>query len=210
MNNTVFERLLSSMGDAWIAGTDEAGRGPMAGPLVVAAVILPEGYTHPEMDDSKRLTAKKREKLYDVIIDDAISYCIVVIEPDEIDQINIYEASRRGMVEAVKALQPSPQVVLTDAMPLREKGIADIALIKGDHKSISIAAASILAKVYRDRLMDDYDALYPEYGFKKHKGYVTKVHKEALKKYGPCPIHRQSYRPVQEVLQKQISFFEET
>lgn len=210
MNNTVFERLLSSMGDAWIAGTDEAGRGPMAGPLVVAAVILPEGYTHPEMDDSKRLTAKKREKLYDVIIDDAISYCIVVIEPDEIDQINIYEASRRGMVEAVKALQPSPQVVLTDAMPLREKGIADIALIKGDHKSISIAAASILAKVYRDRLMDDYDALYPQYGFKKHKGYVTKVHKEALKKYGPCPIHRQSYRPVQEVLQKQISFFEET
>lgn len=210
MNNTVFERLLSSMGDAWIAGTDEAGRGPMAGPLVVAAVILPEGYTHPEMDDSKRLTAKKREKLYDVIIDDAISYCIVVIEPDEIDKINIYEASRRGMVEAVKALQPSPQVVLTDAMPLREKGIADIALIKGDHKSISIAAASILAKVYRDRLMDDYDALYPEYGFKKHKGYVTKVHKEALKKYGPCPIHRQSYRPVQEVLQKQISFFEET
>lgn len=210
MNNTVFERLLSSMGDAWIAGTDEAGRGPMAGPLVVAAVILPEGYTHPEMDDSKRLTAKKREKLYDVIIDDAISYCIVVIEPDEIDKINIYEASRRGMVAAVKALQPSPQVVLTDAMPLREKGIADIALIKGDHKSISIAAASILAKVYRDRLMDDYDALYPQYGFKKHKGYVTKVHKEALKKYGPCPIHRQSYRPVQEVLQKQISFFEET
>lgn len=198
------------MGDAWIAGTDEAGRGPMAGPLVVAAVILPEGYTHPEMDDSKRLTAKKREKLYDVIIDDAISYCIVVIEPDEIDKINIYEASRRGMVAAVKALQPSPQVVLTDAMPLREKGIADIALIKGDHKSISIAAASILAKVYRDRLMDDYDALYPQYGFKKHKGYVTKVHKEALKKYGPCPIHRQSYRPVQEVLQKQISFFEET
>lgn len=210
MHNTVFEDLLRALGDHWIAGTDEAGRGPMAGPLVVAAVMLPPGYTHPDIDDSKKLSAKKREALFDVITQDAISFCIQVIEPEVIDRINIYEASRRGMTDCLRALDPVPQAVLTDAMPLYESDWREISLIKGDHKSITIAAASILAKVYRDRLMDQYDVIYPMYGFAKHKGYVTKAHKEALSKYGPCPIHRLSYRPVQEALHAQLSLFEET
>ena len=210
MHNTVFEDLLRALGDHWIAGTDEAGRGPMAGPLVVAAVMLPPGYTHPDIDDSKKLSAKKREALFDVITQDAISFCIQVIEPEVIDRINIYEASRIGMTDCLRALDPVPQAVLTDAMPLYESDWREISLIKGDHKSITIAAASILAKVYRDRLMDQYDAIYPMYGFAKHKGYVTKAHKEALSKYGPCPIHRLSYRPVQEALHAQLSLFEET
>ncbi len=181
-----------------VVGIDEAGRGPLAGPLVVAGVVFPVGYDSGEINDSKQLTEKKRERLYDIIIKDALFYQIEIVEPEEIDRINILEADRAAMTRI--ALAAPTDIVLTDAVDLYiKKNVTS--LIKGDTLSCSIAAGSILAKVTRDRLMYEYDKLYPEYGFAKHKGYGTKAHMEALRKYGACPIHRRSFRPVLDTLQ---------
>ncbi|MBE6125954.1 MAG: ribonuclease HII [Erysipelotrichaceae bacterium] len=181
-----------------VVGIDEAGRGPLAGPLVVAGVVFPVGYDSGEINDSKQLTEKKRERLYDIIIRDALFYQIEIVEPEEIDRINILEADRAAMTRI--ALAAPTDIVLTDAVDLYiKKNVTS--LIKGDTLSCSIAAGSILAKVTRDRLMYEYDKLYPEYGFAKHKGYGTKAHMEALRKYGACPIHRRSFRPVLDTLQ---------
>ena len=184
-----------------VAGLDEAGRGPLAGPLVVAGVVFPEEYDSGDINDSKQLTEKKREALYDIIIRDALFYEIKIVEPEEIDRLNILEADRKAMTEI--ALKAPVDIVLTDAVDLYiDKKV--ISLIKGDTLSCNIAAASILAKVTRDRIMYEYDRIYPEYGFARHKGYGTKAHLEALEKYGVTPIHRRSYRPVFEAMQDRL------
>ena len=177
-----------------IAGVDEAGRGPLAGPVSVASVIMPlqeidiiEG-----VNDSKKLTEKKREKLFDQILEKAISYHIEFVDVDVIDEINILNATKLGMKKCIEALNPVPDLVLIDAVQLNEN-VKTIGIIKGDAKSYNIACASILAKVARDRLMVQLDGMYPEYNFKKHKGYGTKEHIEALKKYGKCAKHRNSF-----------------
>ncbi|MBQ2684709.1 MAG: ribonuclease HII [Erysipelotrichaceae bacterium] len=184
-----------------VVGLDEAGRGPLAGPLVVAGVVFPEGYDSGDINDPKQLTEKKREALYDIIIRDALFYEIKIVEPEEIDRLNILEADRKAMTEI--ALKAPVDIVLTDAVDLYiDKKV--ISLIKGDTLSCNIAAASILAKVTRDRIMYEYDRIYPEYGFARHKGYGTKAHLEALEKYGVTPIHRRSYRPVFEAMQDRL------
>ena len=177
-----------------IAGVDEAGRGPLAGPVVCACVIMPmesekiiEG-----VNDSKKLSAKKREELFDKIVDIAISYSIVEIEEKKIDEINILQATKLGMKRAVENLKVMPDLVLVDAVKI-DVALPQENIIKGDALSYNIAAASILAKVYRDKLMENLDKKYPEYNFAKHKGYGTKAHIEALKKYGKCEIHRETF-----------------
>ncbi len=201
-----YENEARGAGYSRILGVDEAGRGPMAGPLVVGGVIFPEDFYDDRINDSKKLTEKKREALYDLIIENALAYQIEVLSVEEVDTLNVYEASRTGMKRIVESLEPD--FTLSDAMPLGD--IPHLSIIKGDAKSLSIGAASILAKVTRDRIMKEYGKQYPEYGFEKHKGYVTKVHKEALEKYGVTPIHRKSFAPVQKVLNEQLSFdFEE-
>lgn len=206
MNNQeryAYERKAYANGYRIIAGCDEAGRGPMAGPLCVAAVVFPYGYYDERINDSKQLSAKKRSQLYDLIVENASYFSIVVIPSEEVDRLNVYEASRQGMMQAVKCLGIEVDYVLTDAMPLDAQFRYE-AIIKGDSLSISIAAASILAKVTRDRLMVQYDKEYPMYHFAKHKGYVTKEHKDQLAKYGPCPIHRRSFAPVRACLEEQL------
>lgn len=201
-----YENEARVAGYSRILGVDEAGRGPMAGPLVVGGVIFPEDFYDERINDSKKLTEKKREALYDLIIENALAYQIEVLSVEEVDTLNVYEASRTGMKRIVESLEPD--FTLSDAMPLGD--IPHLSIIKGDAKSISIGAASILAKVTRDRIMKEYGKQYPEYGFEKHKGYVTKAHKEALEKYGVTSIHRRSFAPVQKVLNEQLSFdFEE-
>ena len=201
-----YENEARAAGYSRILGVDEAGRGPMAGPLVVGGVIFPEDFYDERINDSKKLTEKKREALYDLIIENALAYQIEVLSVEEVDTLNVYEASRTGMKRIVESLEPD--FTLSDAMPLGD--IPHLSIIKGDAKSISIGAASILAKVTRDRIMKEYGKQYPEYGFEKHKGYVTKAHKEALEKYGVTLIHRRSFAPVQKVLNEQLSFdFEE-
>lgn len=187
-----------------IAGCDEAGRGPIAGPLVVATCVLPNDFNDDRINDSKKISEKKRELLYDVIIEHALAYSIIVYNEEKVDQLNVYQASKLGMEEGVKQLNIKADVVLSDAMPLN-LAIPVESIIKGDSLSITIAAASILAKVTRDRIMIAYDDMYPEYGFKNHKGYPTKKHKEALFKYGVLPIHRQSFEPVKSMMSKQLS-----
>ena len=204
MERYEFEQKYYDLGYEYIIGLDEAGRGPMAGELVVAGVVLPPRYYNPEINDSKKLTPKKREYLYDLITENALFYNIEIISVEDVDCLNVYQASRLGMEKCIEVLFQNKMFALTDAMPINYDDHE--AIIKGDSKSISIAAASILAKVTRDRLMEDYALQYPEYGFDKHKGYVTKMHKEALEKYGPCPIHRKSFGPVAKVMSKQMSF----
>lgn len=190
-----------------IIGLDEAGRGPMAGPLVVAGVVFPKGFYDERINDSKQLSEKKRELLYNLVIESCIAYSIQVIDVEEVDELNVYQASRIGMIRALQNIIDNGFKVdyaLTDAMPLGDV-IKHEAIVKGDAKSMSIGGASILAKVTRDRLMLEYDKLYPEYGFKKHKGYPTKMHKEALKEFGVSPIHRRSFKPVMDVLNEQLS-----
>lgn len=178
-----------------VAGVDEVGRGPLAGPVVTAAVIIDENFNLLEVNDSKKLSPKKRLELYPKILEQAVAVGIGVKSAQIIDKINIYEADRLAMAEAVKNLAKKPDALLVDAMnvPL---DIEQVKLIKGDAKSNSIAAASIVAKVFRDKLMDDYAKIYPEYGFTNNAGYGTKVHLEALKNYGPTPIHRKTFAPV--------------
>lgn len=176
----------------YIAGIDEAGRGPLAGPIVCASVIMPMDNIIEGVDDSKKLSAKTRDILYDKITAAALAYEISVINHTVIDEINILNATKKGMYECVKNLKIKPDVVLVDAVKLELDCITED-IIKGDQLSYSIAAASILAKVYRDRLMIDFDKLYPQYEFKQHKGYCTKTHVDKLKEYGACDIHRKSF-----------------
>ena len=199
-----YENKLYREGYSYIAGTDEAGRGPMAGPLVAAAVILPQDVEIIGIDDSKKLTAKKREELYWIIKDKAIEVQVTFIDVETVDRLNVYQASKKAMTECIKKMH-QVDYILTDAMPLNIN-IPFLDIIKGDSKSVSIAAASIIAKVERDNYMIELDKQYPQYGFKNHKGYVTKEHLEAIKKYGVLDIHRRSFAPVQNCLHEQCKF----
>ncbi|MBS5114780.1 MAG: ribonuclease HII [Erysipelotrichaceae bacterium] len=206
MNNMrEFEQYYIDQGYQVIAGCDEAGRGPIAGPVVIATVILPNDFNDQRINDSKKISEKKREMLYDVIIENALDYQVIVYDEKIIDKINIYQASKKGMEEGIEKLLLRPDFVLTDAMKLDER-FNHLPIIKGDARSISIAAASILAKVSRDRIMKAYDQQYPQYGFASHKGYPTKQHKEALEKYGVLPIHRKTFEPVKSMCLKQMTF----
>lgn len=188
-----FERNAFDSGYRFVAGIDEAGRGPLAGPVVAAAVILPCNEYICDLDDSKKLTPGQRDDLYEIIIEKSVAYGIGIVDEKQIDKINILNATKKAMMEAVKNLKPQPDFLLLDAVELEDININQLSIIKGDSKSMSIAAASVLAKVTRDRLIEDMDSSYPQYGFKKHKGYGTKEHIEAIKKYGICPIHRVSF-----------------
>ncbi len=194
----------------YIVGVDEAGRGPLAGPVVAAAVIFPRAYINNEINDSKQLSEKKREKLFDEIKENAISYGIGIVDADEIDKINIYEASKKAMKIAINNLKHNFDLILTDAMKLDGFNVDVIDIIKGDAKALPIAAASIIAKVTRDHMMYELDKKYPEYGFAKHKGYGTKIHLDALNKYGPIKhIHRFTYKPVENSLHQKMNLFED-
>ena len=201
-----YEEELYDAGYSNICGVDEAGRGPLAGPVVVAACILPPFLRIPGINDSKKLSEKKRDELYKIIVKEAIAYKVVFIGVEDIDELNIYNATKKGMLEAIEGLKVEPDYVLIDAMPLGELKQSNKSIIHGDALSASIAAASILAKVSRDQYMKKMDIKYPNYGFSRHKGYGTKAHLEALDKYGPCPIHRKSYYPVTKYFSKQLSF----
>lgn len=190
------ENAFQQKGCRLVAGIDEAGRGPLAGPVVVGAVILPCHCRLPGLNDSKKLSPGQREDLYYRIRETAIAVHHVIIDVDSIERLNIYHATLQGMYEAAAGLTPLPDAVLVDAMPLRYLEVPYLSLIRGDQLSASIAAASIIAKVERDRLMDELDRHYPHYGFTKHKGYATPEHLEALQTHGPCPIHRRSFAPV--------------
>lgn len=176
-----------------LCGVDEAGRGPLAGPVCAAAVMLPPGLEIPGLNDSKKLTDKKRRELYDVIVEQAVSYGITFASEQEIDEINILQATFLAMERAMQTLSPQPQLALIDGNRAKDFGLPVRTIVKGDSLSASIAAASILAKVTRDRLMEEYDAQYPQYGFAVHKGYGTKRHYEALREFGPSPIHRKTF-----------------
>ncbi len=201
-----YENKLFKEGHLYIAGCDEVGRGPLAGPVVAAAVILNPGVVIEGLNDSKKLSEKKRIALDIEIREKALAFKIVYIFPKEIDKINIYQASKKAMMEALKELNPKPSFVLSDAMPLNELGIPFESIIKGDSKSATIAAASIIAKVDRDNYMVKMSEKYPEYGFEKHKGYPTKQHIEALNKYGVLDIHRKTYKPVVDKINEQLHF----
>ena len=189
-----FEKAAVNSGFSCICGVDEAGRGPLAGPVCAAAVILPEGAVIEELDDSKKLTEKKREKLYDIIKETAVAYSVAYGTLEEIESVNILEATYLAMNLAIEGLNVKPDFALIDGNRVpRGINIPCETIVKGDSKSMSVAAASVLAKVTRDRLMLEYDKKYPEYNFKKHKGYGTKEHTELIKKYGPCEIHRLSF-----------------
>lgn len=183
-----------------IAGVDEVGRGPLAGPVVCAAVILKEDYENDKINDSKKLTEKKREALYDVIMGEALSVGIGISSEDVIDEINILQATKKAMTEAIKNLDIKPEHVLIDAVKLEDLDIPQTSIIKGDAKSISIAASSIIAKVTRDRMMVELDKKHPEYDFKNNKGYGTKKHIEAIRKYGIIKEHRKTFAPCDEYI----------
>ena len=189
-----FENELYDSGIKYIAGIDEVGRGPLVGPVVTAAVILPRDFYDERINDSKKLTEKKRELLYDVIMENAVSVGIGISSEDVIDEINILEATKKAMIEAVNNLSVKPEYLLIDAVKLNID-IPQISIIKGDAKSESIAAASIVAKVTRDRMMIELDKIHPEYDFKHNKGYGTKKHIEAIEKYGIIKEHRKTFAP---------------
>ena len=178
----------------YVAGIDEAGRGPLAGPVVVAAVMLDKNSMIEGVNDSKKVSENKREKLYEVITKEAISYGVGIVYQEEIDEINILQATKKALTMAIKQMNPKPNIILVDALTnIDTLGIPYKSIIKGDAKCYQIAAASIIAKVTRDRIMREWDKVYPEYGFSAHKGYGTAKHIEALKQYGPCPIHRKTF-----------------
>ena len=178
----------------YICGIDEAGRGPLAGPVVVAAVIMPKDSMIEGVNDSKKVSEKKREKLYELIIEEAISYSVGIVDQNEIDRINILNATKAGLTEAVRTLKVKPELILVDALTnIDTCGVPYKSIIKGDAKSYSIAAASIIAKVTRDRIMREWDKVYPQYGFEKHKGYGTAAHISAIKENGLCPLQRLSF-----------------
>ena len=193
-----YETALRTAGTArLIAGVDEAGRGPLAGPVVAAAVILPEGFAHSQLDDSKKLTPKRRDSIYrELTANEAVIWAYAVIESDEIDRTNILKAANEAMRRAVLALVQKPDHVLVDGLPIYPFPLPYTAIVEGDAKSLSIAAASVIAKVTRDRIMQELDRQYPAYGFAQHKGYATSNHLAILARHGPCPIHRFTFRPV--------------
>jgi ribonuclease HII len=195
-----YEQALWADGVVHVAGVDEAGMSPLAGPVVAAAVILPQGFRGRGIDDSKKLDAPTRERLAEVIRREAVAWAVGQAEVDEIDRINIYRAGLLAMRRAVEALAPAPHALLIDARSLRELPLRQQGIIKGDQKSLSIAAASILAKTARDALMCELDARYPGYGFARHKGYGVREHQEALARLGVLPVHRRSFAPVRKVL----------
>ena len=188
------EKDLYNKGFKNICGRDEAGRGPLAGPVVVAGVIMPENSMIEWINDSKKVTEKRREFLYDVIKEEAISYSIAVIDQNVIDDINILSATKQGVTEVVDGLKVKPDLIIVDALThINTRGIPYEPIVKGDAKCYNIAAASILAKVTRDRIMRQWDEIYPQYGFASHKGYGTAKHIAAIKEYGLCPIHRKTF-----------------
>lgn len=192
-----YEKNLYQQGFQRIAGIDEAGRGPLAGPVVAAACILPPSYSLPYLNDSKQLTPKVRRALFEILINDPlISYGIGIIDSEEIDRVNIYQATKLAMVQAVQQLPIVPDYLLIDAMSLESQSIPFLKIIKGDELSLSIAAASVIAKETRDRMMEQYHEQWPCYGFFQHKGYGTKKHVEAIHVFGPCPIHRRTFEPI--------------
>lgn len=201
MNLYEYENELISNGIKLIAGVDEVGRGPLVGPVVAACVILPLNYELDGLNDSKKLTAKKREKFYEIIRKDALSIGVGIISEKIIDEVNIYEATKLAMLEAINNCQLKPEHVLIDAMKL-EIDIPTTSIIKGDAKSLSIAAASVIAKVERDRMLDELDIKYPMYDFKNNKGYPTKKHVEAIYKYGIIEEHRKTFSPVKEYIKE--------
>ena len=192
-----------------IVGVDEAGRGPLAGPVVAAACILSRTYINKEINDSKQLSEKKREELFEIIKKDAITYGVGIVSAEEIDTLNIYEATKKAMKEAINNLKVKFDLILTDAMPLNGFDVEVVPIIKGDAKALPIAAASIIAKVTRDHMMEELGKKYPEYGFEVHKGYGTQKHMEALKKFGPIKgVHRYSYKPVAKIALGEMSLFD--
>lgn len=189
-----YENQLYSSGINYICGIDEAGRGPLAGPVVVAAVIMPKESMLEHVNDSKKVTEKRREVLYEQITKEAIAWGVGIIDHETIDKINILEATKLGLTTALKELKVRPDLILVDALKdIDTLGIPYKSIIKGDAKEYSIACSSIIAKVTRDRIMRNFDKVYPEYGFEKHKGYGTAEHIRAIKEYGPCDIHRQTF-----------------
>lgn len=187
----VYERKYEGCGI--VCGIDEAGRGPLAGPVVAGAVILPKDCEILYLNDSKKLSEKRREELYEEIREKAVAWAVGMASPARIDEINILQATYEAMAQAVAQLSPAPHVALDDAVRIPQLDIMQVPIIKGDAKSVSIAAASIMAKVTRDRLMKEYDAVMPQYGFASHKGYGSAAHIDAIRKYGPSPIHRRSF-----------------
>lgn len=178
----------------YICGIDEAGRGPLAGPVVVASVIMKPDSFIEGVNDSKKISEKKREKLYEQIIEEAVSYSVGIIDQNEIDEINILNATKKGLTESIKGLKVKPERIIVDALDKIDTcGIPYMPIVKGDAKCYSIAAASIIAKVTRDRIMRQWDEVYPMYGFSRHKGYGTAAHIAAIKEYGLCPLHRRSF-----------------
>lgn len=196
-----YEKELYEKNISLIAGVDEVGRGPLVGPVVAAAVILPKNYELLGLTDSKKLSEKKRNAFYEILQTDAIAIGVGVISAKIIDEVNIYEASKLAMKEALSNLKIKPEYVLIDAMPL-DLDVDSTSIIHGDALSLSIAAASVIAKVTRDKMMYDLDKIYPEYGFAKHKGYPTKQHLQAIKKYGVLDNYRFSYKPVKNVVEE--------
>ena len=194
-----YENNLYKEGVTLVAGVDEVGRGPLIGPVVACACILPVNFYHKDIKDSKKLSEKKREEMYKIIKENALAIGLGIVSEKVIDEVNIYEATKIAMKEAIKNLNITPEHVLIDAMKL-ELNISSTSIIKGDAKSESIAAASIIAKVTRDHMLDEMDKEYPMYDLKNNKGYGTKKHLEALQTYGPCKYHRVSYSPVRNAL----------
>ena len=188
------EQEIYDQGKEYICGIDEAGRGPLAGPVVVASVIMPKDSMIEGVNDSKKVSEKKRELLYDKIIEEAISYSVGIVDQKEIDRVNILNATKAGLTESIKGLKTKPDIILVDALTgIDTCGIPYMPIIKGDAKCYSIAAASIIAKVTRDRIMRQWHEVYPEYNFIQHKGYGTAAHIAAIKEYGLCPLHRLSF-----------------
>ena len=186
------EKIYNSKDIKYICGIDEAGRGPLAGPVVIAAVIMPRNSMIEGVNDSKKVSEKKREKLYEEITSSSIAWAVGIIDQNEIDDINILNATKKGLTQALTELEQRPDIILVDALTkIDTLGIPYESIIKGDAKSYSIAA--IIAKVTRDRIMRQWDEIYPQYGFEKHKGYGTAMHINAIKEYGPCPLHRKSF-----------------
>ncbi|MDG1928901.1 MAG: ribonuclease HII [Nitrospinaceae bacterium] len=202
MNLMEYETKAANQGFRNISGVDEAGRGPLAGPVVAAAVIFSPNIDIVDLDDSKKLSPKKREELFPEIQERATAYGVAVIGHKIIDEINILQAARLAMKQAVDQLNPIPDLLLIDGNQKIESSIDQWAIVKGDSKSLSIAAASVLAKVTRDRIMDDYHKLYPQYAFNRHKGYGTKLHRTLIQEYGPCPIHRSKFKGVSEYINR--------
>ena len=188
------EEDIYSQGNKYICGIDEAGRGPLAGPVVVASVIMPMDSMIEGINDSKKVSEKKREKLYDEIVENAISYSVGIVDQKEIDRVNILNATKAGLTESIRGLKVKPDIILVDALTgIDTCGIPYQSIVKGDAKCYSIAAASIIAKVTRDRIMRQWHEVYPEYNFIQHKGYGTAAHIAAIKEYGLCPLHRLSF-----------------